>query len=134
VKAPGSLALSLCFTAVVAVGCSPSGSDDAGQDNEGGGSCATVIAISGNQYIGGRQSDAALPLTEETTRAERLSCDDMGAGAGTSMTTVVATTIEGVRVEDAVAAVGHRLMLSERLWQVPWKDLPPELQPYVRHP
>jgi hypothetical protein len=131
VKAAGTLA-SLCFTAVVAAGCSPS--DDAAQGNDDSSSCASVIAISGKHYIAGRQSDVALPLTKETLRAERLSCDDLGDGAGTSMTTVVATTIEGVRVEDAVAAVGHRLMLSERLWQVPWEDLPADLKPYVRQP
>jgi hypothetical protein len=125
----------MCAFAVAAVGCSPSDSDTGARGNDGSSeSCAVVIAISGKQYIGGRQSDAALPLTDEKRRAQRLSCDDLGTGAGTSMTTIVATTIEGVPLEDAVAANGYQLMLSERLWPVPWKDLPESLKPYVRHP
>ena len=106
-KAPRWFSLPMGVVAVVVVGCSPSGSEPAARASDGSSeSCAVVIAISGRQYIGGRQSDVALPLTDEKRRAQRLTCDDMGEGAGTSMTTVVATTIEGVPVEDAVAANG----------------------------
>jgi hypothetical protein len=94
-------------------------------------SCAVVIEVAGMRYIGGRQSQSVLPPSEQPPLAARsLECDDSGAGQ-TTWTPIVATKIRGVPVDDTVAAQGHRLMLSERLWTVAWKDLPTRIQPYV---
>ena len=86
--------------------------------------------MAGIQYIGGRQSDAVLPLTGGPLEAQRLGCDD-GGRSNPGTTRIVATKIRGVPVRDALAAQGHRLMLSERLWRLAWKDLPVGLRPYV---
>jgi hypothetical protein len=110
-------------------GCSSPGSGATLQSTDAG-SCAEVIEMAGIQYIGGRQSDSVLPLTGGPLAAKRLGCDDSGSShPGT--TPIVATQIRGVPVRDAVAAQGHRLMLSERLWRLAWKDLPVRLRPYV---
>jgi hypothetical protein len=93
-------------------------------------SCALVIEVAGTRYIGGRQSKSALPVSGQPLEARRLECDDSGAGQ-TTWTPIGATKLRGVPVLDAVAAQGHRLMLSERLRRVAWKDLPTILQPYV---
>ena len=82
------------------------------------------------QYIGGRQSDSALPLAGGPIDAERVQCDESGQGH-TSTSHVVAREIRGIPVADAVAGPTNELMLSERLWRVIWTDLPTALQPYV---
>jgi hypothetical protein len=93
-------------------------------------SCAVVIEVAGTQYIGGRQSESALPVIGQPFGAKRWDCDDSGGGH-TGTTPIVATSIRGVPVVDAVAAQGYQLMLSERLWSVAWIDLPSGLRSYV---
>ncbi len=45
----------------------------------------------------------------------------------------IASAIPGVLVADAPAGPGsNEVMVAQRLWQRPWAELPPELQPYVR--
>jgi hypothetical protein len=95
-----------------------------------GGSCAAVIEMNGTQYMAGRQSKA-VPVTDETMPAQSVKCAE--AADGPETTPVVATKLQGIAVEDAVAADGYQLMLAQRLWRVAWIDLPKPLQPYVRH-
>jgi hypothetical protein len=91
-----------------------------------------VVEVVGTRYIGGRQSESVLPVSGQPLEVRRLECEDSGAGQ-TTWTSILATKIRGVPVVDAVAAAAqsHRLMLSERLWRVAWKDLPTSMQPYV---
>jgi hypothetical protein len=123
------LLAAVAMLAAAVPGCTSS-SPDVTFRTGGTSSCAVVIEVVGTRYIGGRQSESVLPVSGQPLEARRLECDDSGAGQ-TTWTPIVATKIRGVPVVDAVAAQGHRLMMSERLWRVAWKDLPTSMQPYV---
>jgi hypothetical protein len=124
-----SLLAAVAMLAAVVSGCTSSSPDGTVRTADTR-SCAVVIEVAGTRYIGGRQSESVLPVSGQPLEARRLQCDESGAGQ-TTWTPIVATKIRGVPVVYAVAAQGHRLMLSERLWRVAWKDLPTSTQPYV---
>lgn len=117
----------LPLLALASAGCGRAECDTANPASPG--SCAGVIAIHGVQYVSGRGEGAAVPPSGgRELRATQLSC-----GACAPAVEVVAHSIPGVRVTDAVIGPGaDELMLAERLWQVPRTRLPAALRPYVR--
>ena len=106
VRTPSVIAAIVMITSVVS-DCSSFNPDATVSTGETG-SCAVVIEAAGSQYIGGRQTDSALPVTRQRLAATRLYCDESGRGH-TSTTSIVATRIRGVPVTDAVAANGYQL-------------------------
>jgi hypothetical protein len=121
------------------------GACSAGAAGSGGqaGSCAWEITIAGVTYIAGRGSEGAAPVPHSGTELHGTTppCNDTpGSGSTVPAQPAIAYAIPGVLVADAVAGPGsnvagpgsNEVMVADRLWQSPWAELPPELQPYVR--
>jgi hypothetical protein len=112
------------------------GACSAGDGGEGGqaGSCADLITIAGVTYMGGRgvEGTAPVPHTGTELHATVPPCQDTSPGSVVPAHPAIAYAIPGVLVADAVAGPYNEVMVAQRLWDRPWAELPPELQPYVR--
>jgi hypothetical protein len=115
-----------------------SGACSGGTAGDGGQavSCVSAITIAGVTYVAGRGGEGAatVPHSGTVLHGTTPPCNDTpGSGSTVPAQPAIAYTIPDVRVADAVAGPGSdEVMVAERLWQRPWAELPPELQPYVR--
>lgn len=118
-RRPVVAALVGCFLATTA--CTGNGAGTAA-------SCADEITIAGIHYIGGRDDGVAHPsLAGSELRGRTVPCAD----GNPPVVDVVAHTIPGVAVDDAVLGSHGEVMLAQRRWEQSWAALPRGLQPYV---
>jgi|GEM_PF-2003162 len=125
------VAASVLGVLLLAAGACSAGGGDGGQ----AGSCASLLTIAGVTYIGGRGDEGTAPVPHTGTELHGTvpPCQDTNPGSVVSAHPAIAYAIPGVLVADAVVrAGGNEVMVAQRLWDRPWAELPPELQPYVR--
>jgi hypothetical protein len=119
---------SRCAVLVALAGCLLASAGCGGGGAGAAASCADEITVAGTHYIGGQDTGVPRPASAGSElRGATLPCAD----GNPPVVAVVAHTIPGVEVQDAVLGPYGEVMLAQRWWGRPWSTLPSALQPFV---
>ena len=73
-----------------------------------------------------------MPHTGAVLHGTAPPCIDTSPGSGVTPPPAIAYAIAGVPTADSVVRPStNEVMVAQHLWDRPWAELPPALQPYV---